>query len=179
MVSLDASPRDVGAAVSVLDASGTSGGVELFGNTALISIDRETVAGGDPVRGSRPIYGAADDRENQLRYFADGAVFTLVHEATHLYIDQRNSVSEVANWVWAGRGYVNDAYVSAEEVIANASACAVVRDGLTPGMQSANVVITESLLGLYGVEDRLVELRSMSNAGSPRLVFTPGVGCGG
>lgn len=179
VVSLDATPIDVGAAVAVLGVPSSSAGEETFVNTALISLDRETIAGGDPDRGSRAIYGAADDRENLLRYFADGAAFTLLHEVVHLTITQRNSVSEVANWIWAGRTYVNDAYVNAEEVIANASACAVLHDDMSPEMQAFNERIQANLLSLGGVPERLDELRGMSNAGSPRLVLTPGPGCGG
>lgn len=178
VLSVDATPRDIGAAVAILGEGTASGPAELFDNTALISIDRETSMGGDPALGSGAIYGASA-RENQLRYFADGAVFTLAHEATHLYVDQRNSVSQVANWIWNGRTYVNDAYVNAEEVIANYSACEPIAGGLSAEMDAANLSITANLRSLNGVDARLDELRAMSNAGSPRLLLDAGSGCGG
>ena len=153
--------------------------LQFHDNTALISLDRETTAGDDLALGSGAIYGSADPRENQLRYFADGAVFTLAHEATHLYIDHRNSVSQVANWIWNGRTYVNDAYVNAEEVIANYTACEGLTGGMSPEMLAADVSITANLRSLGGVDERLDELRAMSNAGSPRLLLDASPACGG
>lgn len=171
VLSLDATPRDVGAAVTILGPGEPEGAETIFANTAVISLHRETVLGGDPRRGSRFVYGSADARENQLRYFVDGAVFTLTHEAAHLTIDHRNSVSEVAHRVWGGRFYVNDAYVAAEEVIANHSACAPLAAGLSEEMLQANASITAALQGQLGVEDRLEELRLLSNSSSPRLLL--------
>lgn len=178
VLSLDATPRDIGASVAVLGQA-TGGAVQTFDNTALLSIDRETVLGSDADVGSKAIYVATDARENLLRYFADGAVFTLAHEATHLYIDQRNSVSQVANWVWNGRNYVNDAYRNAEEVLANYSACEPLAAGLSAEMLAADVAVTANLRSLYGVDARLEELRAMSNAASPRLLLDASAGCGG
>jgi hypothetical protein len=179
VVSLDATPLEIGASVSLVGEPTPQGSEQVYGNTGLISIHRQTTLGGDPSRGSRPIYEAADDRENQLRYFADGAVFTLAHEASHLYIDQRNSVSEVANRIWDGRNFANASYVSAEEVVANFTACTALAGGMSTEMAAFNQEVTVRLRGYEGVEDRLVDLRGYALAGSERLVLAAGSDCGG
>ena len=179
VISLDATPLEVGASVSLVGTPTVQGDEQLFANTGLISIDRETVAGGDARAGSRPIYGATDDRENQLRYFADAAVFTLAHEATHLYIDQRNSMSAVANRIWDGRNFVNASYVSAEEVVANFTACEALSGSLSAEMSAFNAQVTTTLRSYEGVDDRLDDLRTYSLAGAERLRLTAGTDCGG
>lgn len=175
VLSLDATPLEIGASVSVLGPVTDN----VYANTALISIDRETALGTDAAIGSRPIYQATDARENQLRYFADGAVFTLAHEATHLYIDQRNSVSSAANRIWDGRNYVNASYVSAEEVVSNFTACEALSGKLTAEMDAFNLQVTGILRGYDGVDERLDDLRLYSVVGAERLKLSAGAACGG
>jgi len=179
VVSLDPSPLDIGASVSIIGPATTEGDEQRYTNAALFSIDRETVLGDVPAQGSQPIYQAADARENLLRYFADGAVFTFAHEATHLYIDQRNSVSAVANRIWDGRNFANGAYVSAEEVVANYTACTALSGELSAEMLAFNRDVTQILLGYAGVPERMDDLRTYSVVGSERLKLTASEACGG
>lgn len=179
VVSLDPTPIDIGASVSVVSEPTIEGGEERFANTALISIDRETVLGSDAEEGSKAIYGAADARENLLRYYADGAVFTLAHEATHLYVDHRNSVSEVANRIYDGRTLINASYVSAEEVVANYTACEALSGELSTEMVDFNKEVVGILRGYEGVNERLDDLRTYSLVGAERLKLTASAACGG
>lgn len=179
VLSLDPTPLDIGASVSVVAAPTSEGGEQRYANTALISIDRETVLGSNDTQGSKAIYGASDPRENLLRYFADGAVFTLAHEATHLYIDQRNSVSAAANRIYDGRTYVNGAYVSAEEVVANYTACEALQGAMSTEMSAFNAEVVGILRGYEGVNERLDELRTYSVVGAERLKLTASAACGG
>ncbi|MFK7931438.1 MAG: hypothetical protein AB8H79_24885 [Myxococcota bacterium] len=179
VVSLDASPLEIGASVTLVGDPIAENGEQVYPNTGLISLDRETITGGDSTRGSRPIYNATDDRENELRYFADGAVFTLAHEASHLYIDHRNSVSPLANRVWDGRNFANASYVSAEEVIANLTACEALPGVLSAEMLAFNQDITMTLRSYDGVEDRLTDLSSYDSVGAERLKLMGTTGCGG
>lgn len=179
VVSLDPTPIDIGASVSVVATPTTEGSEQRYANTALISIDRETVLGTTGEEGSKAIYAAADARENLLRYFADGAVFTFAHEATHLYIDNRNSVSEVANRIYDGRNFVNGAYVSAEEILANYTACEALSAEMSTEMADFNKGVTTLLRSFEGVNDRLDDLRTYSVVGAERLKLTASARCGG
>lgn len=179
VLSLDPTPLDIGASVSVVASPSSEGDEQRYANTALMSLDRETVLGTNANQGSKAIYGAADPRENLLRYFADGAVFTLAHESTHLYIDQRNSVSAAANRIYDGRTYVNSAYVSAEEVVANYTACEALQGSLTAEMIGFNAEVVGILRGYEGVNERLEDLRTYSVTGAERLKLTASAACGG
>jgi hypothetical protein len=105
VISFDTSPLYIAAGITVLDAAPTKDkGLDLYGNTPAISIDRETILGSSDQVGSRPIYGKPGDDENFLRYMREGVAETLVHELLHRYVDRLNSVDAAMNDLYFRRG---------------------------------------------------------------------------
>jgi hypothetical protein len=99
----DTTPAEIAASGTVLGASTPQDGGDITENAALISVDRETILGNDKDHGSRPIYKMEKARDNFIAYLKDGIVYTILHEMTHRYIDQRNSTSDLANALFNAR----------------------------------------------------------------------------
>lgn len=100
VISFDKTPEYVAAQTTIVDTSATlRDGVELYENVAIISIDEKTIEGKQSGRGSKPIYNRAQAEENYRLYMTDGLLYSIAHEFLHTYLDQRNSVSALADAV--------------------------------------------------------------------------------
>lgn len=129
VISFDDSPLYIAAGLTVLDEAPTPDmGLDIYNNVAAISIDSETILGASAEVGSRPIYGAATDDENFLRYLREGLAETIVHELLHTRVDRLNSVDEDMSYLWDRRGTDLCGSFELEETLVAASSLFHFRD---------------------------------------------------
>lgn len=104
VVSFDVTPASIASQTTLVDTQyALIDGVGYYDNTALVSIDSETIQGSNPTSGSRPIYKKDHAADNFDLYLNDGLVYSIAHEFMHTLFDLYNSVSPLAVAVSAGR----------------------------------------------------------------------------
>lgn len=133
--SFDPSPEQIAAGITAIDAApkkDPNTGLDLYENTAIISIDSETILGRDSTAGSRPLYGMDDADENYLRYMREGLHDTIVHEVLHRLIDRLNSVDPRMNVLYNRRSgaKICEPIALEEALVASSSLALFRRTGL-------------------------------------------------
>jgi hypothetical protein len=167
-ISFDRTPDEIAAAVPLLGPSTSEMGVNHFSNFALISIDEVTILGATPGKGSQVIYRRPSAVENYRAYMADGLLYSLVHEATHAYIDYTNSTSRLANAIYFARG--KPGTTDAEEVVANETGMSFVEAAMSAEMRQHVREQNTRLVGDAAVRSRLDEWAAVSSRARSQLV---------
>jgi hypothetical protein len=157
VISFDKTPADIAAGVMPLGGWTNEDILQLNSNLALVSIDEETILGGDVTRGSRAIYGLPTADANYRRYMTDGVIFSVVHEMAHVHITHLRGTSQLAATLYQARDLPKpaapavDAVANAEEIIANETAMALLGSFLSEEVTTATRRMNRSLAHNPGV----------------------------
>lgn len=168
IISFDKTPVEIAAGTTLEGKYRFEAGEKVYDHYAIISIDEVTIRGATNQMGSGLIYGLPSPAENYRTYMADGIIYSLMHEASHRYVDHLWSTNALAHSMYHARSRGSR---DAEEVVANETAISFVGDMISPEMRRHVMQLNTGFARSSTVREWLSGWNAHSGTSGSHLVF--------